>query len=323
MQPSFAQTLTPAQAARQIGGCSMYPSTNIWNTPVDSLPADPNSDVYITAAGPDSSLHPDFGQNPAYGIPINVIASDTPRVKVHFQDKADSDPGQYPIASDALVERGSDHHLLEIVAAPRCTLYELFAVTPVRRGQLGRHPNGSIGAYEGNFVDLTSNQLRPIPADSSNGISSADAAGLEIAPALVRYEEVASGEILHALRFTLPQTQAAFVWPARHYASNSSDPTLLPMGARLRLKSSVDISQFSGPNQVILTAMKKYGLMLADNGSSLFVSGSPDPRWNDDDLSNLKTLHLSDFEVVSLGAIANLQFQNNSGRVDPMNSPAQ
>lgn len=323
---AYAQTstLTAAQQARQVGGCPIYPSDNIWNTPIANLPADPQSSVYINAAGSGSPLHADFGHDASNGIPINVISSSAARVKMQFDDPDDSDPGKYPIGAQAKVEAGSDHHLLQVVSSPRCTLYEMFAVNPVKNnGTVGRNGNGTVSAYEGNFVDLTSNQLRPIPPGSTTGINSADAAGLEIMPALVRYDEVASGQILHALRFTLPQTRAAFVWPARHFASSSNNPALLPMGARLRLKAGVNISSFSAANQVLLTAMKTYGIILADNGSTLFVSGTPDSRWNDDDLNKLKAITLNDFEVVSMDAIGRLQYLNNSGKVDPADEPAK
>jgi hypothetical protein len=320
-----AQTLTPAQA-RVVGGCMIYPADNIWNTPINGLPADPDSAVYINTIGKSYALHPDFGRDASNGIPINVVDSTATKVTTTFDDKDDSDKGPYPVgtSANALVEggphpkSGDDHHFLTVVSAPKCALYEMYNVTPITSaGTVGRKANGSIHAYEGNYVDLTSNQLRPLPANSPMGLNSADAAGLEIMPALVRYDEVASGQINHALRFTLPMTRAAFVWPARHYASSNTSTTLLPMGARIRLKSSFNTAGYSAKNQAILNALKTYGAILADNGSPLYLSGTPDVRWDDDDLHNLGKITFNDFEVVSLSAIADLEYLPNSGKVDP------
>lgn len=320
-----AQTLTPAQA-RKVGGCMIYPADNIWNTPINGLPVDPDSAVYINTIGKSYPLHPDFGREATNGIPINVVSSTTAKVTTTFEDKDDSDKGPYPVGSsaNALVEggpnpqAGDDHHFLTVMASPKCVLYEMYNVSPITSaGTVGRKSNGTIQAYEGNYVDLTSNQLRPLPPNSPMGLNSADAAGLEIMPALLRYDEAASGQINHALRFTLPVTRAAFVWPARHYASSNNSNTLLPMGARIRLKSSFNTANFSPKNQAILKALKTYGAILADNGSPMYLSGTPDVRWDDDDLHNLTKITLNDFEVVSMSAIADLEYVPNSGKVDP------
>jgi hypothetical protein len=318
-----AQTQTPAQA-RMVGGCQIYPTDNIWNTPVDKLPVDPDSAVFINTIGKNYVLHPDFGKEASNGIPINVVTSSATKVKTTFEDADDSDPGSYPVGTNALVEGGpnpnpdDDHHFITVMGTPKCVLYEMYNVSPITSaGTVGRKSNGTIQAYSGNYVDLTSNQLRALPPDTPMGLNSADAAGLEIMPALVRYDEVASGQITHALRFTLPRTRAAFVWPARHYASSNTSKTLLPMGARIRLKAGVSTSGYSAKNQVILNALKKYGAILADNGSPLYVSGTPDTRWDDDDLHNLQKLTFNDFEVVSISSVSALQYLPNSGKVDP------
>ncbi len=195
----------------------------------------------------------------------------------------ESDPGPYPIPTNAPVEAGSDHHVL-IVDSGSCRLYELYAAQ--------RQPDGHWDAGSGAIFPLSSNALRPA------GWTSADAAGLPILPGLVRYEEVAAGEIAHALRFTAPQTRRAYVWPARHYASALTDPRYPPMGQRFRLKAGTDISGFSADVQVILRALKKYGMILADNGSAWYLSGAPDSRWDDEDLHTLQQLQGSDFEAV-------------------------
>jgi hypothetical protein len=320
-----AQTLTPAQA-RMVGGCAIYPADNIWNTPVNSLPVDQDSAVYINTIGKSYPLHPDFGRDASNGIPINVVTSSATKVKTTFDDADDSEAGSYPVGSsaNALVEggpnpkSGDDHHFLTVMGSPMCVLYEMYNVNPITSaGTVGRKSNGTISAYEGNYVDLTSNQLRALPPNTPMGLNSADAAGLEIMPALVRYDEANSGQINHALRFTLPMTRAAFVWPARHYASSNSSNTLLPMGARIRLKSSFNTAGYSAKNKAILKALKTYGAILADNGSPLYLSGTPDVRWDDDDLHNLTKITMNDFEVVSMSAIAGLQYLPNSGKVNP------
>ena len=264
--------------------CQLFPANNVWNADISALPVDAHSADYVNSIGAAAPLHPDFGTR-KIGIPYAVATSVQAAVPISFSLYGDeSDPGPYPVPPDSPVEKGSDRHVL-VVQAGACRLYELFAARRRRRG-------ASWIAGSGAFWDLSSNALRPA------GWTSADAAGLPILPGLVRYEEVANGVITHALRFTVPNTQAAYVWPARHLASSGSSASLPPMGVRFRLKSSVDLSGFSPANQVILTALKRYGMFVADNGGAWFVTGAPDPRWNDDDLHLLDGIHGADFEAV-------------------------
>jgi hypothetical protein len=287
-----------------IGGCPTFPADNVWNTRVDKLKVDAHSLDYVTKIGVANKLHPDFGTNPANGIPITFIHSNQKRVKVTFSYTDDSDLGNYPIPPDAKIEGNSDpngdRHIL-LVDTDRCELLELFGAS--------KQPDGSWNAASGIQMDLTSNAIR------TEGKGSADAAGMPILPGLVRYDEVAAGEIRHALRFTAPQTQRAYVWPARHFASPRTDPTFPPMGARFRLKADVDISKYSKSNQVILTALKRYGMILADNGGPWFLTGSPDSRWIDDDVVKLMGIKGSDFEAVDE---SEWPYIRDSGRVDPM-----
>ena len=275
--------------------CPLFPGNNIWNADVSALPVDANSDAYVASIGTGAPLHPDFGsglyKRQPIGIPYTVVPSIQPFVPITFLYADESDPGPYPIPPFAPIEGGSapgrgagDRHVL-IVEAGTCRLYEIY---DAHRQHSGASWTGGSGA----LWDLNSNALRP------STWTSADAAGLPILPGLVRYDEVAAGVIPHAVRFTAPRTQRAFVWPARHFASSSTDPSLPPMGIRLRLKASVDISGFSTANQVILTALKQYGMLLADNGSSWFISGVPDARWNNDDLHALTQLQGADFEAI-------------------------
>ena len=281
----------------------MFPRDNVWNVAVDTLAVDANSAAYVTAIGVAKPVHADFGtvyNGAPNGIPYVVVPGSQPRVAVSFDYADESDPGPYPVPSDAPIEGGpsssGDRHVL-IVDRDGGKLYELFAAYP--------NPDGSWHAGSGAVFDLNGNALRPA------GWTSADAAGLPILPGLVRYEEVVAGEIPHALRFTAPQTRNAFVWPARHKASSLTGANYPPMGQRFRLKAGVDISSF-GPNvQVILRALKKYGMFLADNGSSWFLSGAPDPRWDDDELHQLGRLTGSDFEAVDESA---LMVDPDSGR---------
>ena len=262
--------------------CSFFPADNVWNADVSALPVHPRSAEYVASIGAGLGLHPDFGTR-KIGIPYAVADAAQVPVRVVFTAYGDeSDPGPYPIPRGAPIERGSDHHVL-VVQAGTCRLYELFAA---------RRRSGYWAAASGASWDLGSNALRP-PTWTS-----ADAAGLPILPGLARYDEVASGAITHALRFTAPRTQSAYLWPARHQASADSDATLPPMGLRVRLKADVDISAFSPTNQVILTALKRYGMLLADNGGAWFVTGAPDPRWNNGDLGNLHGITGSSFEAI-------------------------
>ncbi len=274
-----------------VGGCPLFPANNVWNTRIDSLPVDPRSDDYINMIGSNTGVHPDFGtewEGAPIGIPYTTVPGTQPLVQVVFEYDDESDPGPYPIPPDAPIEGGpdsdGDRHVL-VVDRDNCTLYEMWSSYP--------QADGSWQAGSGAVFDLLSNALRP------DTWTSADAAGLPILPGLVRYDEVASGVITHALRFTARYTQRKYVWPARHYASSSTDPARPPLGQRFRLKASFDISGFSPEVQVILTALKTYGMFLADNGSNWYISGAPDPRWNDDVLvSELRQVRGSDFEAV-------------------------
>jgi hypothetical protein len=249
-----------------------------------------NSANYITniLANGGDFLHADFGGGGEYGIPYVTVAGTQPTVPIDFFDwPEESDPGPYPIPLQAPVEGGSDAHVLT-VDRDHCVLYELYNASQSGDGW---------AASNGARWDLTSNALRPI------GWTSADAAGLPIFAGLARYDEVAAGHIDHALRVTVNATQKGFVLPATHYASSSTDPNRPPMGLRLRLRSDYDLSRFHGDSLVILQALKKYGLIVADNGSNWFITGAADSRWNDDDLNQLKTVPGSAFEAVDTGSV--------------------
>ena len=300
-------TPTPTQVVAggpHVGGCPTLPADNIWNARVDALPVHALSASYMASIGNAVGLHPDFGtvwNGAPNGIPFVTVPGSQSRVAVSFTYADESDPGPYPIPSDAPIEGGpsssGDRHVL-VVDRDNCVLYEMFAAYP--------QPDGSWTAGSGAVFALTSDTLRP------RGWTSADAAGLPILPGLVRYDEVSGGVIAHALRFTAAVTQRAFVWPARHYASSNTSMSVPPMGTRLRLKASVDISRFSAANQVILQGLKTYGMILADNGSNLFISGAPDSRWNDSDLASLRQIVGSNLEVVDASS---LQVDSDSGRV--------
>ncbi len=279
--------------------CRVFPSDNVWNAPVDKLPIDRQSAAYINTIGAGGGLHADFGSGewpPESGAPIGIpyvtVSGTQPKVQVSFDYDDESDPGPYPIPADAPIEGGSqsdgDRHVL-VIDNDNCILYELYYSFP--------QVDGSWQAGSGAIFDLKSNRLRP------SGWTSADAAGLPIFPGLVRYDEVASGEIRHALRFTAPQTRKAFVWPARHYASSLTGAQYPPMGQRFRLKAAFDVSGFSTQARVILLALKRYGMILADNGSSWYISGAPDPRWDNDVLHELNQVHGSDFEAVDAASL--------------------
>ena len=287
--------ILPAVSSTILTVRPMFPGNNVWNVAIDTRPVDVNSAAYITTIGAAKTMHADFGtvyNGAPNGIPFIVVPGSQPRVAVSFDYADESDPGPYPVPPDAPIEGGpsstGDRHVL-VVDRDGGKLYELFAAYP--------NPDGSWHAGSGAIFDLDGNALRPA------GWTSADAAGLPILPGLVRYEEVVAGEIPHALRFTAPQTRNAFIWPARHKASSLTGTNYPPMGQRFRLKASVDIASF-GPNvQVILRALKKYGMFLADNGSSWFLSGAPDPRWDDDELHQLGRLTGADFEAVDESAL--------------------
>jgi len=279
-------------------GCPIFPPDHIWNTRTDNLPRDPRSDAYVASIGVNTGLHADFGsglyEGQPLGIPFARVPGSQPMAPVVFTVAGDeSDAGPYPIPADAPIEGGScatgDRHVL-IVQEESCLLYELYDARP--------RADGSWEAASGARFDLHSDALRP------EGWTSADAAGLAILPGLVRYEEIAIGAIAHAVRFTAAQTRDAYVWPARHQAGASSDPDVPPMGQRFRLKADVDIAAFSPANQIILQALKRYGMVLADNGSDWFLSGAPDDRWDNDDLHALQDgIHGGDFEAVDCSSL--------------------
>jgi hypothetical protein len=288
-------------AGATLGGRRVFPANNPWNQDISRLPVDPRSSILVASIGADRPLHPDFGtvyDGHPIGIPYIVISGEQARrrVPVTFDYADESDPGPYPIPPDAPIEGGpesdGDRHIL-IVDRDNWKLYELFAVHPEGNGVTRRWKAGS-----GAIFDLSTNAERPA------GWTSADAAGLPIFPGLVRYDEtVERKEITHALRFTCQHSRRAYVPPARHFASNKEDTDLPPMGMRVRLKSSVDISGYPPAARVILKALQKYGMILADNGSNWYLSGAPDSRWNDDDLGALKRLRGRDFEVVQMGTM--------------------
>ena len=287
-----------AQALRLPGApaCPVFPANNPWNDRVDTLPVAANSAQMIASIGVDTGLHPDFGSGlydgEPIGIPFDVVSRSTPRSHVSFDYSDESDHVAYPIPKTVHIEGGrassGDRHAI-LVDKSACRLYELFALYPTA--------SGGWKAGSGATWDLRSNHVRPA------GWTSADAAGLPIFPGLARYDEVARGVIDHALRFTAERTRRAYVYPARHYASSSSDPSLPPMGLRVRLKASVDISGFPRQTRIVLQALKTYGMILADNGSNWYISGAPDPRWSNDALHTIGRITGSDFEVVDTSSL--------------------
>ncbi len=280
-----------------VAECGVFPVDNIWNTLVNTLPVDANSAAYVATIGASAPVHADFGSGLWDGGPIGIpyvdVPGTQPRVPVTFDYADESDPGPYPIPPDAPIEGGAnsdgDRHVL-VVDRDHCILYELYYAFPVDGGSVWMAGSGAI-------FDLSSHALRP------ETWTSADAAGLPILPGLVRYEEVAAGEIRHALRFTAPHTRRDYVWPARHYASDLTGMQYPPMGQRFRLKADYDISGFSPDVQVILRALKTYGMMLADNGSAWYISGAPDERWNNDVLHELHQVTGAAFEAVDVSSL--------------------
>jgi hypothetical protein len=285
-----AALAAPASAQQMIGGCPVLPADNIWNTPVDTLPVLANSATMVNTIGASRGFHADFGagmwDGGPIGIPFITVPGTQTKYPASFLYDDESDPGPYAVPLNAPIEGGAnatgDRHAMA-VDTTNCMLYELYRAFPQA---------SSWTADSGAIFDLRSNALRPLTW------TSADAAGLPIMPGLVTADEVLSGEIRHAIRFTAPQTRREFVWPARHYASSLTGTQYPRMGERFRLKASFDISPFPADVQVILRAMKKYGIILADNGSAWFISGKPDPRWNDDNLHTLSQLLGSNFEAV-------------------------
>jgi hypothetical protein len=289
-------------------GCPLFPADNVWHADVSRLPVHARSADWITSmGGPDRRLHPDFGPNgdaQPYGIPYSVVPGTTEKVAVSFDYADESDAGPYPFGPATPIEGGSDAHAL-VVDKDRCVLYELYAAD-----WNGGHPTAGSGA----IWDLRSNALRP------SGWTSADAAGLPILPGLLRRDEVAAGEVDHAIRLTAARTDRRFVWPARHQAGSASDPSLPPMGAWFRLKAGIDISRFRPDTQVVLRAMQRHGVIVGDNGSNWYFTGTSEPGWDTALLDQLKTIPAGAFEAVDASG---LMADPNSGRVagSPGSSP--
>jgi len=278
-----------------LGGKRVFAADSVWNVDISQVPVDPRSSAYIAAIGPGAPLHPDFGgtwQGLPVGLPYVVVAGETPRVPVLFKYWQESDRVLYPIPRNPPIEGGEkstgDRHLI-VIDRDNWTLYEMSQAALT---------GGAWTAEAGAVWDMTRNHTRP------EGWTSADAAGLPIFPGLVRYDEVAEQkEIRHALRFTARKTRRAYVWPASHWASRETDPSLPPMGLRVRLKATHDITRYPPATQVILRALQRYGMILADNGSNWFLSGVADPRWSDSDLAPLKRVKGDDFEVILTGNV--------------------
>jgi hypothetical protein len=288
--PPAAASPSAGAAPSQPVGCAILPPDNVWHADVSRLPVLAQSGAYVASIGAVKPVHPDFGagrlDGAPFGIPVTTIRPDQARVPVRFEYAGESDPGPYPIPANALIEGGpnadGDRHVI-LYDPAGCKLYELYDA----------HPQGNgWAAGSGAVYDLRSNRLRRA------GATSADAAGLPILPGLVRYDEVKAGHIDHAIRITAPQTRNAYAWPARHAASTRTDANLPPMGLRLRLKAGVDISRLPGPARVIAEALKRYGAILADNGSAWYLSGTQDDRWDNDALNALKSLRGDQFEAV-------------------------
>jgi len=287
-----AAAFAPARPLPAAPHCPVFPSSSHWNQRVDRLPVHPRSAAIVAGIGLSDHLHADFGsgryQGRPIGIPYTTVRKGQRRVPVSFDYAAESNRGPYPIPRHAPVEggRGSsgDRHVI-VVDRSRCRLYELFAAYPVNGGARWRAGSGAAWS-------LRSNHMRP------RGWTSADAAGLPILPGLARYDEAKRGRIDHALRFTAPRTRRAFLYPARHFASSLTDPRLPAMGQRLRLKRGFDIARFPRQSRVVLRALKRYGMILADNGSPWYVSGAPSRGWDNDDLHALQRVPGSAFEVV-------------------------
>jgi PKD repeat protein len=296
--------LLPGVQASAVSGIQIFPQDHVWNVPVDNLPVDSRSADYISTIGRTAYLHPDFGsglyEGRPVGIPYNIVDASVPKQNVTFDYDDESDPGPYPVPANPLIEGGGgsegDRHMIMIHQDEKM-LYELYAAE--------KQPDGSWHAGGGAIFDLNGYALRP------DGWTSTDAAGLAILPGLVRYDEGAAGKITHAIRFTAPDTQRAYIWPARHYASSIMDPRYPPMGQRFRLKASFDTSGYPYQARVILEALKKYGMILSDNGGAWYITGAPDDRWDNDALHTLQQVKGSDFEAVDESS---LMIDPDSGR---------
>ncbi len=294
--PSACAAMSTGQLS-SLNGFRLFATDSPWNTDISQSPVDPNSTAIINYIGSTIGLHPDFGSGEYngsnMGIPYVVVDGTQPGVNITAQYSDESDPGPMPIPSNAPIEGypnpgSGDRHVLVLDNA-NCFLYELYSSYPNADGSWS---TGSTAVW-----DLLSNEQRPWTW------TSADAAGLPVFPGLVRYDEVAAGQIQHAIRFTLQNSRAAFVPPASHWAATTSNANAAPMGMRMRLKASFDVSGYSAANQVILNAMKKYGIIMADNGSSMYISGAPDSRWDNSDLHNLGNVTAGNFEVVQMSPI--------------------
>ena len=270
-----------------IAGCPLFPADNAWRADVSHYPLSPYSAAWVGSVGSSTHLHPDFGSDPSYGIPYSVVPATQQPVPIRFTAYGDqSDPGPYPIPTTAKIEAGGDAHVL--VASANCHIYELYGA---------KRSGSGWAAMSGAVFNLKSDALRP------DTWTSADAAGLPILPGLVRPDEIRTGHIDHALRFTVQTTQRGFIHPATHQAGSTSSASVPPMGARFRLKASFSLTPYHGAALIILTALKKYGMFVADNGSNWFISGATYTGWNDNDLNQLKNVAGSAFEVVNTGAI--------------------
>ncbi|MCZ2135483.1 MAG: hypothetical protein LC098_08660 [Burkholderiales bacterium] len=302
---ALAAAAASTAAPPMIAGCPIFPANNIWNVPVDTLPVHANSANFVASIGNNAGLHMDFGSGTwngrPMGIPFTTVPSNQPKMPISFGYFDESDPGPYPIPADIPIEGGAafpsgDRHGI-VIETGTCTLYETYHLT---QNPAWPAPPTSWNADAGAVWSLNSHALRPA------GWTSADAAGLPILPGLIRYDEVAAGEIAHALRFTADVTRRAYVWPARHYASNNTNLNVPAMGQRFRLKASVSETRtppLSATARTILRAMKKYGIILADNGTNWYVSGTTDSRWNNDELHELDFIRGSDFEAVDVSSL--------------------
>jgi hypothetical protein len=286
--------------APSVEGCSIFPADNPWNQDVSGFDVHPNSDAFVDSVGRDSGMHADFGtvyEGAPIGIPFTVATAATPLVPVVFvESPEESDPGPYPIPPDAPIEGGGvedgDRHVI-VVDTDSCMLYELYRGFPLDGGASWEADSGAV-------FDLTSNETRP------EGWTSADAAGLPIFPGLVKYSEIVeAGSLDHAVRITVSNSQAGYIAPATHYASADGNPNLPPMGLRLRMKADYDCSAYSSEVQTICAGFKRYGLIVADNGSDWYVSGAPDDRWNDEALADIANITGDAFEVVYTGDVVN------------------
>jgi len=293
-----SSSLPPGSSQTRSSVASLMPGNNVWKVPIDRLPVDSHSANYIRSIGADKGMHLDFGSGTydgsAIGIPITVLDGRSPvkLVQPQFDYADESDKGPYPIPANLQVEGGGDRHVIILDPAKKM-LYEMFDV----------RPNGkTFEAGSGAIFDLTKNDTRPV------GWTSADAAGLPIAPGLVQYDELmdavkTSGDLGHAVRFTVQNTRNVYVWPATHAASDKTSSDLSPMGQRFRLRKDFSIENYSPEIQVILRTLKKYGMILADNGSDWFLSGTPDERWNNDMLNEFKRVRGAAFEAVDTKGI--------------------